>query len=76
MKSRWIWKYSNCCILVYSVLAIELIIYWNSISNVYSIRATGQIIPFIIGAGGLCKLLFTIFVNSFDDDSVVGPTSF
>ena len=66
-----IWKYVSCCILLFSILAIELIIYWNSISNVYNIRATGQIIPFIIGAGGLCKVVFTIFVQMFNDESVV-----
>ena len=67
---RHVWKYISLCIMIFSILAIELIIQWNSISGVYTIRSTGQVIPFIIGIGGLSKVLFTAFVQVFDGDSV------
>jgi hypothetical protein len=44
-------------ILVYSILGIELILYWNGVMDVYGVDTTGQ--PFIIGVCGLVKILFT-----------------
>lgn len=39
------------------IINIELILSWNSISGIYSITSTGQLIPFIMGVGGLVKVL-------------------
>lgn len=51
----------NIFAFVYSVLAIELTLYWNSISGVYDINSTGQLIPFVIGLLGLLKMTYAIF---------------
>ena len=46
----------NPLALIWSVLGIELTLYWNSISGVYTIKSTGQLIPFVIGLTGLLKI--------------------
>ena len=56
--------------MTFSILAIELIIRWNSISGVYTIGSTGQVIPFTIGIGGLIKVLSTVPAQAFDNDSL------
>ena len=38
--------------------------------NGKSITESRQIIPLVIGVGGLCKVVFSIIVRVFDDDSV------
>ena len=42
--------------LLYSLLSIELMLRWNHITDVYSVRSIGQLIPLVIGIGGLLKL--------------------
>jgi hypothetical protein len=44
--------------LVFSIIGIEMTLYWNSISNVYTINTTGQLIPFVIGLVGLAKVIY------------------
>lgn len=44
----------------YAVIAIELMIIWNGIDDVYDIRSTGQLIPFVIGVVGLFKALHDV----------------
>jgi hypothetical protein len=44
--------------LVYSVIGIEMTLYWNSIRDVYTINTTGQLIPFVIGLVGLAKVIY------------------
>jgi hypothetical protein len=44
------------CVLVYSVLGIELTLYWNQISGIYTVNTTGQLIPLVVGVVGLLKL--------------------
>jgi hypothetical protein len=44
--------------LIYSVLGIELTLYWNHIRDVYTINTTGQLIPFVIGLAGLAKVIY------------------
>jgi hypothetical protein len=48
----------NALALIWSVLGIELTLYWNSISGVYTIKSTGQLIPFVIGLTGLLKIVW------------------
>jgi hypothetical protein len=69
-RIRPIFKYFNVFILLFSILAVELIIRWNNILDVYTIRSTGQIIPFIIGFGGLLKVVMSISVRIIDDSVV------
>jgi hypothetical protein len=44
--------------LAYSVIGIEMTLYWNSITGVYTINTTGQLIPFVIGLAGLAKVVY------------------
>jgi hypothetical protein len=48
--------------LIFSVVGIELTLHWNSISGVYTINSTGQLIPFVIGLLGLLKILYKPFL--------------
>jgi len=41
---------------VFSVLSIELTLAWNSISDVYTIKTTGELIPFVIGVCGVWQV--------------------
>ena len=45
-------------ICIWCILAIELTLSWNTVSSVYSIDNTGQILPFVSGTG---ILLFTLW---------------
>jgi len=44
--------------LAYSVIGIEMTLYWNSITGVYTINTTGQLIPFVIGLAGLAEIVY------------------
>ncbi|PMD59544.1 uncharacterized protein K444DRAFT_663646 [Hyaloscypha bicolor E] len=46
--------------LIYSILAIELTLKWNNVSDVYTIKSTGQLIPFIIGIAGILKVWYDV----------------
>ncbi|MCJ1377477.1 hypothetical protein MMC17_000572 [Xylographa soralifera] len=41
------------------VLAIELSIYWNGISQTGDMGTVGQLVPFVLGVGGLVKVLWS-----------------
>jgi hypothetical protein len=43
---------------IYSVIAIELTLLWNSVRDVYTIKTTGQLLPFVIGLVALAKCLY------------------
>lgn len=43
------WAFIGLPTLIWSVMAIELTLKWNGITNVYQLNTTGQIIPFVIG---------------------------
>ena len=63
-------QYFNYGVIVWSILAIELIIYWNSISDVYDISSTGQVIPLSVGFGSLIKNLYSLFFQRANDSPV------
>lgn len=44
-------------IAIWRIIAIELILRWNLISQVYDIRSAGQIIPLVTGTSGLLDTL-------------------
>jgi hypothetical protein len=50
----------HAIISLYTVLAIELMLHWNKIVDVYTIRSVGQLIPFVIGLVGFLKLFFEL----------------
>ena len=50
--------YLGTAALVYSILGIELTLYWNSVTDINTIDTSGQLIPFVIGLLGLAKACF------------------
>ncbi|KAI2615695.1 hypothetical protein GGR54DRAFT_265220 [Hypoxylon sp. NC1633] len=53
----------NIFALCWNTIAIETTIVWNSITNVYDLRSTGQLIAFVIGLAGLLKVLISLWTN-------------
>ncbi|KAK5656442.1 hypothetical protein OQA88_4824 [Cercophora sp. LCS_1] len=53
----WLLFPSLIVLFILSILAIELTIRWNNIQGVYELTSVGQIIPFIISAGGFVAVL-------------------
>lgn len=49
--------------LTYSILAVELTLKWNDITDVNTIKSTGQLIPFVIGVAGLAKVLYDVYTE-------------
>ena len=45
-------------VMLLAIIAVELVISWNNIQGVNTILSTGQLIPFVIGIGGLVKICF------------------
>jgi len=53
------WTPALCIIvLVVSVFAIECVISWNQVRDVSDIFSTGQLIPLVVGVGGLIQVLY------------------
>jgi hypothetical protein len=48
---------------VFTSIAIELTLAWNSVSNIYVLGSTGQLIPFVVGILGLLRILHLIAVG-------------
>lgn len=47
------------------IVAIELTLAFNSISGVYTMKSTGQLIPFVIGVGGLWTVLNDLMTDYY-----------
>ena len=45
-------------LIIFLILQVELTIVWNHISGLQSFSSLGQLIPFILGVGGLLKVLW------------------
>ncbi|KAG6356309.1 hypothetical protein INS49_015696 [Diaporthe citri] len=54
----------NISCLAWAVIAIEITLHWNSISGIYDIATTGQLIPFIIGIVSILRLFLALTVQS------------
>ncbi|KAF8428696.1 hypothetical protein EV426DRAFT_571309 [Tirmania nivea] len=52
--------------LLIFIIAVELIIRWNKIEKVQSIRSTGQLLPVIIGVGGVGRVLMRLISDSLE----------
>jgi len=68
---KWFWIPSaiqSGIISVGLVLSIELTLAWNHISGVNIIGTVGQLIPFILGVGGLVKVLWSRLRMGGDSD--------
>ena len=55
-------------VLIWSVLSVELTLAWNSVTNIYSIAATGQLIPFIAGMLGFLRNLHLVINCRYAQD--------
>ena len=60
----------NVLIALFTIVAIELIIRWNHISDAYSLGSTSQIIPLVIGIGNLWKVILSLLNELLMDSSV------
>jgi hypothetical protein len=47
-------------ILVLSILSVELTLIWNSVTGVYEVRSTGQVIPLVGGSGLLINTIWKL----------------
>jgi hypothetical protein len=50
-------------ILVFFIITIELMIRWNRINGVNTVDSTGQLLPLIIGIGGIFRVLHRLCIN-------------
>jgi len=60
--TKWYWVTSavaRALVTVGLVLSIELTVWWNNISHVNQIGTVGQLVPFVLGVGGLVKVLWS-----------------
>lgn len=60
-KSTFKWAslaIQHLVIVVGLVVQVELTIYWNHVTGLQSLSSLGQLIPFILGVGGLLKVLW------------------
>lgn len=53
----------NIIAIVWSILAVELTLRWNNISDIYTINSTGQLIPLITGLVGVVTFLHEVSVE-------------
>ena len=60
----------NIVCLLWAIAAVELSLYWNQITGVYTIDSTGQLIPFIIGIVGLLRLFHGLSVEKSNLKSI------
>lgn len=55
------WTPAVCLlVLVLAVVASELVIVWNGVTGVSDIFSTGQLIPLVVGVGGLIQVLYKL----------------
>jgi hypothetical protein len=54
----------------WSISSVELTLAWNSVTDVYDIRSTGQIIPLVVGLGTLIKVLWLLRHGRVSDVSI------
>lgn len=55
------WTPAVCLlVLVLAVVASELVIVWNGATGVSDIFSTGQLIPLVVGIGGLIQVLYKL----------------
>ena len=59
------------------VLAVELSLRWNSVTGIYDIGSTGQLIPFIIGLLSLLRVIHITIRSTAEEvssPSMIAPT--
>jgi hypothetical protein len=50
----------NCFCLALAVLAIELTLVWNFVSDINSMNSVGQFIPFTVGVSGIVQVFWAV----------------
>lgn len=63
VQARWkVWTSTTLAGLsmIYTVIMIEVTIYWNEITEANDISSVGQLIPLIIGSTGLFKIYYLL----------------
>jgi hypothetical protein len=61
LKTQVFWKrqaIGQFCFIVFLIVQIEATLVWNSIYGISEVRSVGQLIPFIVGLGGLSNVLW------------------
>jgi hypothetical protein len=59
-KEAWVpWAITTFIICIGQVLAVELVLRWNYVKGVQAFGTVGQLVPFVLGVGGLSKVLWT-----------------
>lgn len=48
----------NLLVIIILIVQVELTISWNNISGLQSLATLGQLIPFVLGVGGLIKVVY------------------
>src|SRR5579862_206702 len=61
---------------VFSILAIELTLKWNSVKGVYTLSSAGQLIPFVIGLSGVVQTISCIIDERFVSTYTNNPFSY
>lgn len=55
------WTPAVCLlVLILAVIAGELVIVWNGVTGVNDVLSTGQLIPLVVGMGGLVQVLYKL----------------
>ena len=58
--SVWAWEaVQKLIVFIILIIQVELTIVWNHVDGLRSLSSLGQLIPFVLGVGGLLKILWT-----------------
>ncbi|OCK74898.1 hypothetical protein K432DRAFT_429753 [Lepidopterella palustris CBS 459.81] len=49
--------------ILWTIIGVELTLYWNGVSGVYELNSTGQFIPFVTGVVGLVRMLHLLLLD-------------
>lgn len=59
IPSVWAWEaIQSLIVFVFLVIQVELTIVWNHVDGLKTLSSLGQLIPFILGVGGLLKVIW------------------
>ena len=57
--ARWgLWSILTFLLCIQGILTIELTLLWNHVSGLNNLGTVGQLVTFIIGVGGLLKVIW------------------
>lgn len=55
--------FTNIACVVFTIISVELTLIWNNITDIYTVKSTGQLIPFIIGLVGFVRIIHELSVR-------------